>query len=201
MVAGLLRVHNLAMRQFFNNALDNIVRHGDTDIFPFPFENFLFFDKRLQIIDLLLDIHSHFRERLAEFPPAHEGALAPISYTGFRWATQLDPLWNTYFLGLVLAAASDIEKARIHASERIIFSYRFRWELGFSRLIQPGFSLACFYGILIGNCERIFIRRNGRYLRILRATLASSTGKCTPTGTARSTGHSLENYGILSKFF
>jgi hypothetical protein len=123
------------MKQFFERALDNVIRHGDTDIFPFPFENFVFFDKRPQIIELLLDIHAHFRERLAAYPPANEGALAPISYTGFRWATQLDPIWNIYFLGLVLAATGDIENARIPVSEEIVFSYRYRWNPENFRLI------------------------------------------------------------------
>jgi hypothetical protein len=115
------------MKIFFENAVENIIRYGDTDIFPFPIENFLFFDQKLKIVDLLLDIHTNFRQRLSGFPPAHEGALAPISYTGFRWATQLDPLWNAYFLGLTLSIAEAIEQARIPASENIVFSYRYAW--------------------------------------------------------------------------
>lgn len=40
------------MKAYFERALDNIIRHGDTDIFPFPFENFLFFDNRNEVLDL-----------------------------------------------------------------------------------------------------------------------------------------------------
>ena len=113
------------MKQHFRHSIENIIRNGDTDIFPFPLENFLFFDCKDDVIELLLDIHLNFRDRLASFPPAHEGALAPISYTGFRWATQLDPLWNAYFLGLILSAAAQIEQVRIPTSEEIVFSYRY----------------------------------------------------------------------------
>src|SRR5215831_7363034 len=104
------------MKEHLVNAVDNIIRFGDTDIFPFPIENCIFFDKKSAIVDLLLDIHDNFRERLSGFPPAHEGALAPASYTGFRWETQLDPLWNAYFLGLVLSIAPSIERASIPTS-------------------------------------------------------------------------------------
>ncbi|HVH78795.1 MAG TPA: hypothetical protein VM782_05350, partial [Stellaceae bacterium] len=109
------------MQIFLENALQNIIRTGDTDIFPFPPENFLFFDEKARVVDLLLDIHNNFKNRLAGFPPAHEGALTPVSYTGFRWATQLDPLWNAYFLALVLSIADQIELARIPPTENIIF--------------------------------------------------------------------------------
>lgn len=31
--------------RFLRAALDNITRHGDTDVFPFPIESHVFFDK------------------------------------------------------------------------------------------------------------------------------------------------------------
>jgi hypothetical protein len=30
------------MKKYFKKALDNIIINGDTDIFPFPFERYLF---------------------------------------------------------------------------------------------------------------------------------------------------------------
>jgi hypothetical protein len=33
------------MRDYFKKALTNIFRHGNTDIFPFPFERYLFEQK------------------------------------------------------------------------------------------------------------------------------------------------------------
>lgn len=116
------------MRKFFERAIDNVVKFGDTDIFPFPIENHIFFDKKTEIAGLLLDIHANFDKRLAEYPPANEGALAPVSYTGFRWATQLDPIWNAYFLGVVLSISEDIEAARVEKSTNIVFSYRHAWD-------------------------------------------------------------------------
>jgi hypothetical protein len=80
------------MRVHFERAISNIIKHGDTDIFPYPVENLIFYDKKADSIDLLLAIDKQFEENLTRFPPANHNALAPISYTGFRWATQIDPL-------------------------------------------------------------------------------------------------------------
>ena len=112
------------MRTYFKRALSNITKHGDTDIFPFPIENHIFFDKSSETIDLLTDLYNNFRERLAHFPPSNISALAPVSYMGFRWATQLDPLWNAFFLGVVLSIGDEIEKARIL---RMIVARRASW--------------------------------------------------------------------------
>lgn len=116
------------MKGHFERAIANVVRHGDTDIFPFPIENHVFFDCKSETVALLEEMHANFKTWLAAYPPAHEGALTPVSYTGFRWATQLDPLWNLYFLALVLSIADDIEAQRIAPSEKCIFSYRYKWD-------------------------------------------------------------------------
>ena len=115
------------MKIFFERAIANVVRHGDTDIFPFPIENHLFFDEPAETVALLQDIHNNFDDRLSKYPPANEGALAPVNYSGFRWATQIDPLWNLYFLALVLSIADDIEAARIPPHANCVFSYRYKW--------------------------------------------------------------------------
>ncbi|MDZ4782694.1 MAG: RNA-directed DNA polymerase [Planctomycetia bacterium] len=120
-------------------ALSNIVRHGDTDIFPFPFETHIFFDRRVETRDLLLKLHANFKEWLTKYPPAHEAALAPISYNGFRWGTQLDPFWNVYFLACVIFIAKRIEQVRISASELKIFSYRYRYESSTGDLFNKDF--------------------------------------------------------------
>jgi hypothetical protein len=115
------------MDEFFGRAIANVIRHGDTDIFPFPIENHVFFDKRGDCVALLNDIHRDFEGSLSRYPPVHDAALAPVNYTGFRWATQLDPLWNLYFLALVLAIAENIEAARLPVSKNSVFSYRIHW--------------------------------------------------------------------------
>lgn len=117
-----------AVKTFFERAIDNVTRHGDTDIFPFPIENHVFFDLKKETISLLQEIHKSFEESLAKFPPVHEGALVPVNYTGFRWGNQLDPLWNLYFLSLVLSIAEKIEENRIAPNSGSVCSYRYKWD-------------------------------------------------------------------------
>ena len=50
-------------------SLKNVAKHGDTDIFPFPFENHLFFDFPKECQDLLLELHKDFEKYLATYPP------------------------------------------------------------------------------------------------------------------------------------
>ncbi len=116
------------MKEFFERAVINITKHGDTDIFPFPIENHIFFDKAQDVVELLVDINNNFPERLSRYPPSNHSALAPVSYTGFRWATQIDPLWNAFFLGTVLSISEDAESARIPKSDNVVFSYRYAWD-------------------------------------------------------------------------
>ena len=49
--------------------------------------------------------------------------MAPVGYMGFRWATQLDPLWNAYLLALVIELAPEIENARVSSDS--VHSHRF----------------------------------------------------------------------------
>jgi hypothetical protein len=116
------------MKVFFERAIANVTQHGDTDIFPFPIENHIFFDQGEETVRLLEEIHADFKNSLAKFPPSNSSALAPVSYTGFRWATQIDPLWNVYFLALVLSIGEQIESARIPKSDNVVFSYRYFWK-------------------------------------------------------------------------
>lgn len=37
---------------YFQRAISNVIHHGDTDIFPFPIENHLFFDKPVETVSL-----------------------------------------------------------------------------------------------------------------------------------------------------
>lgn len=106
-------------------ALGNITKYGDTDVFPFPLENHIFFDKHAETVDLLRSIHSDFDNCLKNTPPIHERSLAAVGYTGFRWATQIDPLWNAYLLTLVISVGREIENARIPIHRNVVFSYRF----------------------------------------------------------------------------
>lgn len=125
------------MNQALQAALENITRHGDTDVFPFPIENQIFFDRPAQALALLMQIHGNLSDFLADQPPVNQSMLAAVGYTGFRWATQLDPPWNAYLLGLVIAIAEDIEGERIPADREVVFSYRYKWNPDRKTLFDP----------------------------------------------------------------
>ena len=95
-------------------ATANLGRYGDTDIFPLPPENHLFFDERDKVVELLGQLDRDLDGWLARFSPAtSQQALSPAGYFGFRWASQLEPIWNAYLLSLVTACADEIEKVRL----------------------------------------------------------------------------------------
>lgn len=116
------------MEEFFRRAVANITRHGDTDIFPFPIENHVFFDRTDDVVALLKHWNADARVSLATNPPQNAGALAPAGYSGFRWVSQLDPFWNAAYLGWVLSIAEEIEKVRVSNDENRVFSYRYKWD-------------------------------------------------------------------------
>lgn len=114
------------MDKYLKAAIQNIARHGDTDVFPYPIENHIFFDNEQDALTLLKAIHDSYDDFVLKYPPVNENALAAVGYTGFRWATQIDPIWNAYFLALVISIGDDIEKRRIPTEKRTVFSYRFK---------------------------------------------------------------------------
>ncbi len=106
-------------------AVKNIATYGDTDIFPFSFELHIFHDQPALIQKALEVIHADFDAQLSQNAPDNINTLAPVGYTGYRWASQIDPLWNAYYLSLVIDMGPSIENARIPVSEETVFSYRF----------------------------------------------------------------------------
>jgi len=106
-------------------AIKNIDTFWDTDIFPFSFEQHIFHDRPDLLQKALETLHADFDAELAKNPPDNINTLAPVGYTGFRWATQIDPLWNAYYLTLVIEMGPSIEQARIPVAEKTVFSYRF----------------------------------------------------------------------------
>lgn len=121
----------------FELALKNIADFGDTDIFPYPIENRIFFDKRDDVLGLLTDIDKGFDQYLSDYPPENVSALSPVGYTGYRWATQIDPAWNAYYLALAIESGTAIEAARLPIADRSIFSYRFKPDLASGSLFDP----------------------------------------------------------------
>ncbi len=115
-------------REYLKKSVENIINHGDTDIFPFPVENLLFYDKKTEFIDILENVHKDFDKYIVDYPVLHERSLQAVGYYGFRYGTQIDPLWNAYLLALVLSIADDIEAARIKKDKNCIFSYRYEYD-------------------------------------------------------------------------
>ena len=141
------------MREHLELAIQNIVRHGDTDIFPFPFENRMFFDDTKTTVDLLLEYHKNFEEYLNRHPPRHVSSLVPAGYSGFRWATQLDPIWNAYFLACVLSISEPIERVRISKSDDVIFSYRYMPDRDSGHLFDRDYNWTRFFHQSLNLCE------------------------------------------------
>src|ERR1700730_16570584 len=109
-------------------ALRNISTHGDTDVFPFPFERSLFQERLDACVDYVNEIHEHFEDHLAGSPPLTIEMLSQVGYTGFRRATLIEPFWNAYYLALVISIADQIESRRIPVNENTVFSYRYNWD-------------------------------------------------------------------------
>jgi hypothetical protein len=124
------------MRQSFLNAISNISKYGDTDIFPLNFERHIFFDKQSETIDCLESLHGDFDSQVRTNPPSFVKTLVPVGYAGFRWATQIEPFWNAYYLGLVLEIAGQAESIRISQGNRRVFSYRYGYDAATGKIFQ-----------------------------------------------------------------
>ena len=98
------------MKENFKKALLNIVKFGDTDIFPFPFERYLFDEKLEDALNILMEYDNDLEKFLSLSPPLTIVELSQVGYFGFRQATMIEPLWNAYYLGLVISLAEEIEK-------------------------------------------------------------------------------------------
>jgi hypothetical protein len=116
------------MRSEIVRALRNISSHGDTDVFPFPFERSMFQERLDACADHVKDIDEHFEARLADSPPLTIEMLSQVGYTGFRRATLIEPFWNAYYLALVISIADRVESRRIPEGENTVFSYRYGWD-------------------------------------------------------------------------
>lgn len=133
---GLSSLMSIRMPTAIRRALKNIVAFGDTDVFPFPFERYLFDDKLKDSAVLLERRNRNFDEEINAHPPINVEALAPVGYTGFRNVTLIEPLWNAYYLALVISMADEIESARPAISDQRVFSYRYGWNDARSSLFQ-----------------------------------------------------------------
>jgi len=116
----------LVNEQAFRRAVVNITTWGDTDVFPFPVENHILHDLKDNVVVHLSEMCRNFSNEVIAKPIHNFSTLAPVGYTGFRWATQIDTVWNAYLLGLVISLAPHIEAARLPESAGHVYSYRFQ---------------------------------------------------------------------------
>jgi hypothetical protein len=146
---------NTANIDLFDLAIDNISRYGDTDIFPFPIENFLFYDKKDDIKTLLKKIDQDFDSYVTEYPVDKHSSCIPVGIGGYRWATQIDPLWNAFFLYSVLSIHSDIENSRIDKEKNIVHSYRLNLTESYPKLFDSKYNWRSFMdtSLLIARSE------------------------------------------------
>lgn len=100
-------------------ALRHVYRHGDTDVFPVPFEYRALTDQWSSLLGKLT------ARNIAKMPLRPQRVWpVPKPYAGFRIAHQLDPLDTLLYTALVYEMGHHIEQAR--QKKNIACAYRFR---------------------------------------------------------------------------
>jgi len=100
-------------------ALAHVLRFGDTDVLPVPFEFQAIRAHQRDVVDYLaqVDLETH------ETRPQNR-ALAPKATHGFRAVAQLDPYDTLLFTAMVYEEGQRIESFRVAKEKRIACSYR-----------------------------------------------------------------------------
>ncbi|MCQ3812239.1 MAG: RNA-directed DNA polymerase [Acidimicrobiia bacterium] len=101
-------------------AIKHVMRFGDTDVFPLPFEYGA-------IQEDWGDIKTFLKRQEIDTWGVREyrRMLTPKHRLGFRIATQLDPLDTLLICALVYEVGEEFESVRIPADQNIVHSYRF----------------------------------------------------------------------------
>lgn len=104
---------------FFSCAVDHIIKYGDTDIFPFPFELKFLEERKADVVGELskLDLNQYH-------PMSLVNALVPKSKYGFRSAHQPFPIDTVVYTALVLSIFDAVEANRDPKENNRAFSYR-----------------------------------------------------------------------------
>lgn len=100
-------------------ALNHVMRFGDTDVLPVPFEY-----TAIQSTWPTLRTYLEKIDVLSWTVRAHRSLLTPKGRFAFRVVTQLDPLDFLLFTGVVREIAEEIEKSRLAKENQVVFSYR-----------------------------------------------------------------------------
>ena len=125
-------------------ALQNCLAHGDTDIFPEPhiFQEWRKFPK--QAIDATLSLHEFISSENDRAKFECIRSFVPSGPTGFRLGTQIEPIGNLYFLALTLLCAPNLELNRQTIQSRRVHSYRYQPIDAECRIFQPEFGWRSF---------------------------------------------------------
>ena len=134
-------------------AVRNIARHGDTDVFPFPFESHIFFDAEGDCVALLQSLDRDYDRWFRDMPPVYTKSLSVSGYSGFRSPTQIDPFWNAYLLALTLSITPEIEKARVARDRDAVFSYRHLPDQDKSTIFDQEIGWRRYHEVSVRHCE------------------------------------------------
>ncbi|MBY3171705.1 RNA-directed DNA polymerase [Rhizobium laguerreae] len=148
-------------RQALLWSLEHITAHGDTDIFPYPFEFEFLRERKEEIADALS------AENTATFRPLSSlDSLVPKSRHGFRVAHQLYPTDTIFLLAATFSIGPQIEAAR-GGADRPGSSYRF----------EPGnefamFAPNCRFGNWLLDQYGHTMFAEGQYTHVVEADIA-----------------------------
>ena len=134
-------------------AIKNVSNWGDTDIFPYPMENAVFFDMPERIEEILSEIENNFEAWASNYPVNCIKTCIPVGYTGFRWATTIDPIWNCFLLYQVLKVSTEIESERLSVDKKAVFSYRLKIDEDTGKLFDIAINWRAFYNRAIELAE------------------------------------------------
>lgn len=141
-------------------ALTHILKHGDTDLFPVPFEyeairqSWKSLKSKISAIDLTTyEVRSANR------------MLLPKHTFGFRVALQLDPIDTIVYTALAYECADAVEAARIPRDQRVACSYRFQKDAA-GHLFEKNNGWDDFHG------RGQELANSGKYTKVITADIA-----------------------------
>ena len=102
-------------------SLNHILKEGDTDLFPIPFEFSAIKSNWEKTVNELIkiDIENYSWKGYRKF-------IVPKGTLSFRKAVQLDPIDSLIITAIIKKYGSKIEEKRIPIEENIVYSYRFK---------------------------------------------------------------------------
>tara|TARA_R110000868_G_scaffold4950_6_gene30785 strand:+ start:790 stop:2340 length:1551 start_codon:yes stop_codon:yes gene_type:complete len=101
-------------------SIEHLVKNGDTDIFPHPFELSFLRDMKSELVEVLTKIPCTDFLSVSALE-----SLVPKSRYGFRVAHQLYPIDTLVLTAACVEIGEEIEKLRCPNEDKVAFSYRF----------------------------------------------------------------------------